>query len=88
MLNSAICEIVFSCCSEKETYYQQMETRYGRGYNRRLIDGKITGCGKCVGYCRYENHPGFLSKEQRKRHNCIKNNCFYYIPKSKQEKGA
>ena len=61
--------------------YQKMEERYGEGYNRRCIDGKITGCGKCVGYCKYAGHPGFLTDQQRSEHNCIGNDCDYYLPK-------
>lgn len=61
--------------------YQKMEARYGDGHNRKCIDGRITGCGKCVGYCKYEGHPGFLTEGQRVSHNCIGNECKYYIPK-------
>lgn len=50
-------------------------------YNRRCIDGKITGCGKCVGYCTFSIHEGFLTKELRKKHNCVKKDCLYYVPK-------
>lgn len=53
-------------------------------HNRRCIDGKITGCGNCVGYCQYEMHPGFLTKELRQEHNCIKKGCYYYIPKPRK----
>ncbi len=53
----------------------------------RCIDGKITGSGNCVGYCRYSEHPGFLTRELRKNHNCIKKECRYFIskPKTKRE---
>lgn len=50
-------------------------------HHRRCIDGKITGCGKCVGYCNYDGHPGYLTKELRKEHDCIKKGCNYYISK-------
>lgn len=80
MLSRTIGEIVCSCeAAEARTAYQQMESLYGSGNNRRLIDGKITGCGKCVGYCRFEKHPGFLTRMQRKEHNCLGKRCFYYI---------
>ncbi len=82
MLVRAVNQIVFSCGGDSpETQYQQMERRYGNGYNRRLIDGKITGCGKCVGYCKYQDHAGFLTKDLRKEHNCLGKGCFYYISK-------
>ena len=61
--------------------YQKMEERHGDGYNRRCIDGKVTGCGKCVGYCKYAGHPGFLTENLRTAHNCIGNGCNYYLPK-------
>lgn len=62
-------------------YYDKI---YSSSYNRRCIDGKITGCGNCVGYCTYIEHSGFLTKQQRQEHNCIKKNCFYYLPKPKK----
>ncbi len=61
--------------------YRKMEERYGEGHNRKCIDGKITGCGKCVGYCKYAGHPGFLTEQQRSDHNCIAHDCNYYLPK-------
>ncbi len=61
--------------------YQKMEALYGEGHNRKCIDGRTTGCGKCVGYCKYAGHPGFLTENQRSSHNCIGNECKYYIPK-------
>jgi len=53
-------------------------------HHRRCIDGKITGCGNCVGFCQFRDHPGYLTKELRKEHNCIKKGCNYYIPKVKK----
>ncbi len=52
-------------------------------HHRKCIDGKITGCGNCVGYCKYCEHPGYLTKDLRKKHDCIKKNCNYYVPKTK-----
>lgn len=34
---------------------------FGSGYNRKCIDGKITSCSNCVGYCQYNKHPGFFN---------------------------
>ena len=48
---------------------------------RKCINGKFTGCGKCVGYCSYQIHPGFLTRELRKEHDCIKKGCYYYQSK-------
>ena len=73
--------VVFSCGGEQQTPYQQLEKQYGSGVNRRLINGVTTGCGKCVGFCKYQEHPGFLTKDLRREHNCIGKGCFYYVPK-------
>lgn len=54
-------------------------------YNRKCIDGSVVGCGKCVGFCTYNEHPGFLTKEIRQAHNCIKKNCFHYRQKDKKK---
>lgn len=51
-------------------------------HHRRCINGKITGCGNCVGYCKYNGHPGYLTKELRKQHDCVKKDCNYYVPKT------
>lgn len=66
--------------------YVFFEMQCKNKYNRRLIDGTITGCGNCVGYCQYEGHKGFLNESQRKQHNCIGKNCFYYTEKSKPKR--
>ena len=65
------------------SYYdrQQNHTR-----NRRCIDGTVTGCGKCVGYCQFSDHSGFLTEEQRKKHNCIGKGCYHYLPKQKTKR--
>lgn len=53
-------------------------------HHLRCIDGRTTGLNNCVGYCQYNGHPGFLTRDQRMQHNCIKKNCDYYIPKQKR----
>ena len=65
------------------TMYEYYEKRSHSPYNRRLIDGTITGCGKCVGYCQFCEHPGFLTQEQRKQHDCLGKQCYYYLPKER-----
>ena len=55
-------------------------------YTRRCINGKTIGCNKCVGYCQYEGHPGFLTKEQRQQHDCIGKECRYYVAKPKKQR--
>ena len=61
-------------------------TRFSSNRNphiRKCIDGSVTGCGKCVGYCNYRGHPGYLTKELRRQHNCVKKSCRYYESKEK-----
>jgi len=65
--------------------YEMYEKACGNMYNRKCIDRTVTSCGNCVGYCRYVEHPGFLTRELRKIHNCIKKECFYYLPKPKRK---
>lgn len=75
--------------STEDNRYVQYEMQSKSRINRRCIDGSFTGCGNCVGYCQYREHPGFLTQKQRKEHNCIDKQCHYYIPKPqrmKQEK--
>ena len=65
--------------------YEELEKFHAKAnHNRKLITGRTTGCGNCVGYCEYEEHPGYLNTALRKEHNCVKKGCNYYIPKRKQ----
>lgn len=52
-------------------------------HNVRCIDGSITGCGKCVGYCKFNDHPGYLTKKMRQEHDCVKKGCHYYKSKNR-----
>ena len=63
------------------TQYSQYEAQSKSKYNRKCIDGKITGCGNCVGYCVFDGHPGFLTEKLRTQHHCKSKKCFYYIEK-------
>lgn len=65
--------------------YLYFEKEEKSSHNRRCIDGHITGCGKCVGYCQYAGHSGFLTQELRREHDCLGKGCFYYLPKIKQK---
>lgn len=69
--------------TENQNSYRHFEKQSRDKINRRCIDGRITGCGKCVGYCRYNGHPGFLTREHRKEHDCLGKGCYYYLPKKK-----
>ena len=66
--------------------YSYFDRKQNHTHNRRTIDGTITGCSKCVGYCQFSEHSGFLTEEQRKEHNCIGKGCHYYLSKPKTEK--
>lgn len=61
--------------------YVRYEQQSKSSINRRCIDGSVTGCGNCVGYCQYQEHPGFLTQKQRREHDCINKKCHRYIPK-------
>ena len=63
--------------------FNTYESRKQTPHRRKCIDGRVTGCGNCVGYCQYREHPGYLTKELRKEHNCVKKGCRYYLPKEK-----
>lgn len=66
--------------------YTEMETRFGKSHVRKTIDGHRVGCSKCIGFCQYDGHPGFLTYEQLKKHDCIGKKCFYYISKPAKDK--
>ncbi len=70
----------FLWTTDKSTY-SYFESICTLDYNVRSIDNRIIGVSKCVGYCRFEEHRVFLTRELRKKHNCIKKNCYYYVPK-------
>lgn len=58
-----------------------IEKNYISKYNRRCINGKITSKNNCVGFCQYEAHTGFLTKDLREKHDCISKGCIHYIAK-------
>ena len=62
---------------------KKLEKVYGNNHNRKTISGQIVGSNKCVGYCKYKEHTGFLTQRNRKEHNCIGKGCNYYVPKEK-----
>ena len=71
--------------STVESRYEQYEKQCRSKYDRRCIDNTVTGCNKCVGYCQYEEHPGFLTEKLRQEHNCIGKQCFHYVAKPKEK---
>jgi len=75
-------EIVYSTV---ESLYERYEKKCNSKYNRRCIDNSVTGCNRCVGYCQYAEHPGFLTEELRKKHNCLGKQCFHYVAKPKKK---
>ena len=72
-------EIIYT--TSTSNVYSMREKEYSSPHHRRCIDGSVTGCGKCVGYCSFCEHPGYLTKELRKQHDCIKKGCYYYSAK-------
>lgn len=66
--------------------YREIESKTARNFNLRCIDGSIHGCGKCVGYCTYDGHSGFLTAQMQKEHQCIEKGCFYHYPKPRGQK--
>jgi|GEM_PF-1570571 len=66
--------------------YDTYDTRQHSIHSRRCIDGTITGSGKCVAYCEYEKHPGFLTEKLRAKHKCLEKECLYYLPKTKKSR--
>ena len=71
------------CFSTEADVYGQFERKSPTKYQRKCIDGSITGCGNCVGYCQFYEHPGFLTQKHREQHDCLNKKCFYYVPKPK-----
>lgn len=68
--------------STVRTDYRMFESK--NTTQRRCIDGRITGSNKCVGYCQYLGHPGFLTEKNRREHDCLGKGCRYYVPKVKR----
>lgn len=68
--------------------YAYLDKAQSDPYRRRCIDGRITGRGNCVGYCRCDDHPGFLTAEHCAEHQCKQKGCHYFMPKPKQEKAS
>ena len=66
--------------------YAYYDRQCRSSHDRQCIDGSITGCGKCVGFCQYAEHQGFLTEKHRRKHNCLGKGCFYYLPKPLQKK--
>ena len=50
----------------KPSYGDYDKPAGGCKQNRRCINGKITSCGRCVGYCSFQEHAGFLTREQQR----------------------
>lgn len=70
--------VVFSTEIDRYAFF---EKKSPYNYTRRCIDNSITGSNKCVGYCQYDGHPGFLTKDLLKQHNCIEKECYHFVKK-------
>lgn len=66
--------------------YREVERETIRNFNLRCIDGSLHGCGRCVGYCTYDGHAGFLTAELQGEHQCIEKGCFYHFSKPKAQR--
>ena len=69
--------------------YREIEEQTIRNFNLRCIDGTLHGCGKCVGYCTFAEHPGFLTSKMQAEHKCLEKGCYYHYPKpARQNKSS
>ena len=66
--------------------YASFEKKSPNKFTRICIDGRITGRNKCLGYCQYDEHPGFLTADLIKQHNCKEKNCSYFVAKPKKQR--
>lgn len=64
--------------------YSKMEQRYGAGHHRITIRRKTTASSKCMGFCFYESHPGFLTEQDMAVHRCCERACRYFLPKPRK----
>ncbi len=76
-------EIYYSASAE--TYQKYIEKSPSK-HEMKCIDGRITGCGKCVAYCQYIGHNGFLTEKLMKSHKCIEKKCDYFVVKPGKKK--
>lgn len=75
--------VVFTTEVDKYNFFEEKSPSR---YTRRCINNKIIGSNKCVGYCQYSGHPGFLTKDLLEQHNCIEKGCDYFVIKPSKEK--
>lgn len=66
--------------------YREIEKKTIRNFNLCCIDGSVHGCGKCVGYCSYKGHTGFLTPEMQKARQCVEKGCYYHHSKPATQK--
>ena len=71
-------------CRNAQEQYALYEQHSPSKYTRQCIDHTITGCNKCLGYCRYDGHPGFLTERHIREHECLQKDCFYFLQKPKK----
>jgi len=76
-------EVIYSTSQNQYASYEKASPSQ---YTRRCIDSTITGCNKCLGYCRYDGHPGFLTEKHMRVHDCIAKECHYLVCKPQREK--
>ncbi len=64
--------------------YRVIDKRFGSVTNKRCIDGRITGSNKCIGFCNYADHPGYVTSEIAQKHMCFEKGCGYFIQKTRE----
>ena len=70
----------------EDRLYDRYDKKIPSGTGRRCIDGSVTGRNKCVGYCQYCGHPGFLTQKLRDDHQCREKQCCHYVEKQARAK--
>lgn len=66
---------------EKLPEYDKMDRPHRSSFVRPCIDGSKQGSNLCLGYCHFEEHPGFLTEKLMRKHRCLEKGCLYFVPK-------
>ena len=64
--------------------YAEMEKRYGHGHELKTLERKFTASSKCIGFCLYDRHPGFVTTTIMQAHHCWERDCLYFLEKPKK----
>lgn len=72
--------------SDRFPSYEEMEKPHRQSFVRPLINGSRCGSAKCLGYCHFDEHPGFLNQKLLRKHQCLEKDCKYFQPKPRRPK--